>query len=115
VLHAHERAVTRLEQKICIHKDAEQRIAYGGVEAPEAARLCSGKAQSRHFEELALDAPELFVCWSVWLGHDCSFTSHDLLVQETLEIATDMPLTFPQVSRGTASPQRKTGLISLDT
>jgi hypothetical protein len=54
MLHAHERAVTRLEQKVRIDQLTQERRARGGIEAPQALRLRLRQPKSRHFEKFSL-------------------------------------------------------------
>src|SRR3954468_7938023 len=75
----HERAVTGLEQELRVDQCAQQRFAYGGVEAPQASRLGTGQSKPGLFEELPLYSPEHVVGRSVLLGRHRLYTSQVLL------------------------------------
>jgi hypothetical protein len=60
VLHTHERAITCFEQKLRVDQRTEQGVTRGRIEPPQATRLWFRESQTRHFEELTLDAPEHF-------------------------------------------------------
>jgi CO/xanthine dehydrogenase FAD-binding subunit len=50
----HERTIARLKQELGVNERREQRVAVGGVEPPQPARLRGGEAQPRHLEKFPL-------------------------------------------------------------
>jgi hypothetical protein len=87
MLDTHERAITGPKQKLRFHEGAEQRITRGRVESPQPARLRFRESQSRHLEELSLDAPEHFICRAL-LGRHWHLQR---VARDTLLGATDVP------------------------
>ena len=54
-LHAHERPVARLSEKLRVDQRAEQRITDLAFKTPEALRLRGGQSKPGHFYELTLN------------------------------------------------------------
>jgi hypothetical protein len=107
VLDTHERTITGPKQKLRFHQGAEQRITRGRVKSPQPARLRFRQSQSRHFEELALHAPEHFICRAL-LGRHLHLQR---IARNTLSGATDVPATFVNVASNARQQHAKTGVI----
>jgi hypothetical protein len=57
----HERVVDGSVQELNVDERGQQRCTDAGVEVPQPLGLRDGHAQSRHFEKLALNAPQHLV------------------------------------------------------
>jgi hypothetical protein len=102
VFDTHERPIAGLKEKLCVDQSAKKCVARSRVEPPEAARLRLRKAQSRHFEELALDPPEHFVGCAHWLWrHEGPPT----FCKDETEGATGVPLPLLAEPIGRAQKQ----------